>query len=162
MNSLLSQLKSWLFDTVSRAEYRELAHRYEDLAKKMRDAHESNFRLQMQLAEVDKLKKIIPIQLKVWRERWKPTIAEVDCEEVLARSFAVAFTTQSGKDVLDYLIENYFKPVEFIGMPSQIPLAERNGQMKLMVDILTRVDIGMHPMARQESPSTEKPMDVRI
>lgn len=102
-------------------------------------------------------------QIKAWRQRWKPVVAEEDRDAVLNRSFSVAFSSRSGKEVLDYLIETYFKPLEFIGEPSSISLGERNGQQKMLVDILSRVDAGTHPMAFQESPSSEdeKLMDVR-
>jgi hypothetical protein len=94
-------------------------------------------------------------QLKAWRGRWNPKSRE-NGDDDLNRAFASVPT-----QVLDYLMETYFKPLEFIGQPSTIKLAERNGQQVMLVDILTRVDIGRHPMMYKESSEDEKPMDVR-
>lgn len=100
-------------------------------------------------------------QIKAWRLRWDAKPRENDDD--LNRGFAETFSDVRGKQVLDYLMETYFKPVEFIGAADPGKLAERNGQQLMMVDILTRVDMGMHPMLYQEAPSSEdeKEMDVR-
>jgi hypothetical protein len=98
-------------------------------------------------------------QLNAWRLRWKPK--DPESAEILNRYFAQALSSVQGKEVINYLIETYYKPIEFIGTPSAIKLAERNGQQIMMVDILTRIDTGLHPMLYQESPSTEKPFDAR-
>lgn len=95
-------------------------------------------------------------QLKLWRNRWDPKPRENDDD--LNRAF-----TSINTQALDYLIETYLKPVEFIGAPNQIILAERNGAQKVVVDILSRVDIGMHPMLYKPEVSSkdDEPVDVR-
>lgn len=98
-------------------------------------------------------------QLKAWRDRFDPKADQKeDASDALNKAFA-----RIPREALDYLIGTYFKPVEFIGPPSTIALAERNGQMAMMVDILQKVDMGQHPMLYKDSPSSDddKPMDVR-
>ncbi len=101
-------------------------------------------------------------QLEAWRSRWHPQTTE-ESEELLNRAFAGAFGNQDGKAVIDYLIGEYYKPIQFAGATDAGKLAERNGQQQLLIDILTRYDMGMHPMAfePERSSDDEKPMDVR-
>ena len=99
-------------------------------------------------------------QLNAWRNRWRPKPTEESIDNT-DKYFAEAFTSVQGKEVIDYLISNYYKPIEFVGASDPGRLAERNGQQILMVDILTRIDRGLHPMAHQDSPSTEVPFDAR-
>jgi hypothetical protein len=100
-------------------------------------------------------------QLNAWRNRYRPPEAE-QTEEALNRSFAFALTSPQGREVVDYLITTYYRPIEFIGVPSTIVLAERNGAQKVVIDILKRIDMAQHPMAYAESPSTEQPFDARL
>lgn len=101
-------------------------------------------------------------QLKAWRARFEPAPQD-DYEDVLNRTFAGVFGDAEGKRALDYLIATYYQPIQFVGAGDGIKLGERNGQQLMMVDILTRVDMGMHPMLYREAPSSEddKPLDVR-
>ena len=99
-------------------------------------------------------------QLNAWRSRWKPKETEENLDQ-LNLYFAQALSSVQGKEVIDYLIMTYYKPIEMVGQLSEIPIIERNGQMKMLVDILTRIDTGLHPMAHRESPSTEQPFDPR-
>ena len=103
-------------------------------------------------------------QLKGWRARWR--VEPPDVEEghrILCRAFAVTFSSQNGKVCFDYLIENYFKPLEFVGTVDLGKLAERNGQQLLMIDVMQKVDEGNHPAAFEPERSIDdgKEMDVR-
>lgn len=105
-------------------------------------------------------------QLKSWRARWRidpPEDAE-EKERLLNRSFAVALNSPSGKDVQDYLIETYYRPLEFIGPSDGGRSLERNGSMLVVVDILERIDRGMHPSAfeLERGSQDEKEVDVRM
>lgn len=101
-------------------------------------------------------------QLEAWRARWHPAATE-ESDELLNRAFAGTFGNQDGKAVIDYLIGEYYKPIQFAGATDAGKLAERNGQQQLLIDILTRYDTGMHPMAfePERSSDDDKPMDVR-
>lgn len=102
-------------------------------------------------------------QIKKWRARFEPKAGEDGGENELNKAFAGSFSGIQGHQVLDYLIENYFKPVEFIGAHDHGKLSERNGQQLMMVDILSRIDIGQHPSLYQPTESEiEREMDVRL
>ena len=103
-------------------------------------------------------------QLKSYRTRWQPRELDEYTEEIINRNFAATFNDPAGKAVLDYLIERYYKPLETGSTPlTAIELGERNGQQKLVVDILLRYDTGMHPMAFEPEHSSDdgKEVDVR-
>lgn len=102
-------------------------------------------------------------QLRNWRQRWRPQETEEGTEKLIDKMFANTFHHADGKGVLDYLIETYYQPVEFVGPGDTIRLAERNGQQKLVVDMLVRFDRGMHPAAfeKPEDREQEKPWDGR-
>ena len=105
--------------------------------------------------------KAILNQLKSWRARWRIDPPE---DDLLNRAFAVTFSRGDGVAVLDYLIEKYFQPLEFIGASDLGRLGERNGQMLLMVDIMKRFDKGMHPSAFEPERGSDdgKEVDVRM
>jgi len=100
-------------------------------------------------------------QLKAWRLRWKIDPPE---DEILNRSVAVAFSSGSGQMVLDYLIETYYRPLQFVGPSDGGRALERNGQQLLIVDLLERYDKGMHPAAFEPERSSDdgKEWDVRL
>lgn len=99
-------------------------------------------------------------QLEAWRARWEPSSPDTDA---LNRAFAAIFASIDGKHVINYLLETYYNPIEFVGPTDWGILAARNGQQKLIIDILTRIGIGTHPHLYQEPESTENPLaaDVR-
>jgi len=100
-------------------------------------------------------------QIKAWVARYRAPDTDENFDQ-LNKCFAVTYSTPQGKEVLDYLIGKYYKPIDFVGASDAGRLAERNGQQVMMVDILTRIDMGIHPAAHQESPSTEQPFDARV
>jgi len=103
-------------------------------------------------------------QLKAWRLRWRPLPEDEDHDQLINRYCAETFNDQAGKAFLDYLIETYYKPLQSGSTPlTTTDLAENNGKQLVVVDILVRFDMGMHPMAfiPAELREEEKPMDVR-
>lgn len=115
---------------------------------------------------VSKTRMSILAQLKAWRSRWRMESSD-DAEErerLLNRSFAIALNSPSGKDVQDYLIETYYRPLKFIGPTDGGRSLERNGEMNVVVDILERIDRGLHPSAfePEHSSDDEKEVDVRL
>ncbi len=101
-------------------------------------------------------------QIKQWRSRWKPQTEE-SADDELNRAVASCLSGVHGERVRDHLIETYMTALEFIGPYDALALAERNGQQKLVVNLLKRYDIGMHPMMYQSASSSDdgKEMDVR-
>jgi hypothetical protein len=100
--------------------------------------------------------------LKAWRARWHPPEAE-DTDAAINKEFAIAFSTPAGKAVVDYLIETYYRPIDGgVTALTAIDLAERNGQQKMLVDILSRYDRGAHPMAFEPEHSSEDGSEVDV